>query len=32
MIACVIGKCLVMAEANLFIICRQRAPDTENPI
>ena len=32
MIACVIGKCLVMAEADLFIICRQRAPDTENPI
>ena len=32
MIACVIGKCLVMGDADLFIICRQRAPDTENPI
>lgn len=32
MIASVIRKCLVMADADLFIICRQRAPDTENPI
>ena len=32
MIGFVIGKCLVMADSDLFIICRQQAPDTENPI
>ena len=32
MIGFVIGKCLVMADSDLFIICRQQASDTENPI